>query len=372
MAWPTNYDGFSESTPVFGNIAQSSLMRLHNAALNALQTELGLDPSGPFPNVRARLDDIDTGVRTTTARIESASGRDIEDLRGDDVGYAAIGGSLTPGTRVDLRAGTAAAPIAGSANRGPLVKISKTEDLRVADYVSGAANEQSACLVLMNKGAATSEVQTNAAYFVAQNASTQSASNDDAMGLGSTGRIIGSGTGRGIGGYFVGRRDTATGTTNGIEVRSWNQTGTDGTYSPTSASDTMGIWLSSGGTAKNGVAIQVGLVPGNPAWDVGIGFSKIGGASSVATAAISDDSDAVTSLRINGSHTTGIDLSGGTFSGVALKMGDELVEGTERAADPTAPAANGWRLYAKDNGAGKTQLGVLFSSGAFVPFATQP
>lgn len=39
---------------------------------------------------------------------------------------------------------------------------------------------------------------------------------------------------------------------------------------------------------------------------------------------------------------------------------------------PAAPAANGARLYAKDNGAGKTQLCAIFSSGAEQCFATQP
>lgn len=47
------------------------------------------------------------------------------------------------------------------------------------------------------------------------------------------------------------------------------------------------------------------------------------------------------------------------------------IEGVEMTA-PAAPAANAFRLYAKDNGAGKTQLCVLFSSGAEQCFATQP
>jgi hypothetical protein len=41
-------------------------------------------------------------------------------------------------------------------------------------------------------------------------------------------------------------------------------------------------------------------------------------------------------------------------------------------ADPTAPDANRATLYAKDNGAGKTQLVVLFNSGAVQVLATQP
>lgn len=46
----------------------------------------------------------------------------------------------------------------------------------------------------------------------------------------------------------------------------------------------------------------------------------------------------------------------------------EFVEQTA----PAAPAADGVRLYAVDNGAGKTQLMALFSSGAAQQVAIQP
>jgi hypothetical protein len=41
-------------------------------------------------------------------------------------------------------------------------------------------------------------------------------------------------------------------------------------------------------------------------------------------------------------------------------------------ADPAAPAANGARLYARDNGSGKTQLTVVFATGAVQVLATEP
>ena len=41
-------------------------------------------------------------------------------------------------------------------------------------------------------------------------------------------------------------------------------------------------------------------------------------------------------------------------------------------SDADAPAANGLRLYARDNGAGKTQLVVRFNSGAVQVIATEP
>lgn len=48
-----------------------------------------------------------------------------------------------------------------------------------------------------------------------------------------------------------------------------------------------------------------------------------------------------------------------------------FLAGVEQTA-PAAPAANGYRIYAQDNGAGKTQVCALFSSGVAQCFATQP
>lgn len=59
-----------------------------------------------------------------------------------------------------------------------------------------------------------------------------------------------------------------------------------------------------------------------------------------------------------------------------LLLGDSnalcIVQGSELAGDPSAPATNGWKLYAKDNGGGKTQLMVIFASGAAQQVAIQP
>jgi len=49
-----------------------------------------------------------------------------------------------------------------------------------------------------------------------------------------------------------------------------------------------------------------------------------------------------------------------------------FIEGTEQGSSPAAPAANGWRLYAKDNGSGKSVLYVRFASGAEQQLAIEP
>lgn len=48
-----------------------------------------------------------------------------------------------------------------------------------------------------------------------------------------------------------------------------------------------------------------------------------------------------------------------------------FLSGVEQTA-PAAPAANGYRVFSQDNGAGKTQLMVIFSSGAAQQIAIQP
>jgi len=44
----------------------------------------------------------------------------------------------------------------------------------------------------------------------------------------------------------------------------------------------------------------------------------------------------------------------------------------QETSDPAAPGSNEVRLYAKDNGAGKTQLVARFATGAVQTIATEP
>lgn len=46
--------------------------------------------------------------------------------------------------------------------------------------------------------------------------------------------------------------------------------------------------------------------------------------------------------------------------------------GVEQSSSPAAPPTNGWRIYAKDNGSGKTVLYVRFATGAEQQIAIEP
>ena len=67
----------------------------------------------------------------------------------------------------------------------------------------------------------------------------------------------------------------------------------------------------------------------------------------------------------------------GASNGGAVAVEDVLALLTnfmewDEMTDPSAPAANKARLYCKDNGSGKTQLCVLFPTGATQVLATEP
>jgi hypothetical protein len=75
-------------------------------------------------------------------------------------------------------------------------------------------------------------------------------------------------------------------------------------------------------------------------------------------------------LSVNGTSILSITGTAVNY-GVTLALGTNYVELSEMTA-PAAPAANKARLYCVDNGAGKTQLAVIFPSGAAQILATEP
>jgi hypothetical protein len=83
----------------------------------------------------------------------------------------------------------------------------------------------------------------------------------------------------------------------------------------------------------------------------------------------------VTGSNLYVGHTNGVKLTSSGGAGLALSTsnGDgAFLAGTKVAGDFAPPAAGGWKLYAKDDGTGKTQLCVEFSSGPPQCFARQP
>lgn len=88
------------------------------------------------------------------------------------------------------------------------------------------------------------------------------------------------------------------------------------------------------------------------------------------------DAAATSFDRINfGGTTSAFGAIGRDGAGVKIVAADgttgTFLSGVEQTA-PSAPAANGYRIFAQDNGAGKTQLMVIFGSGAAQQIAIEP
>jgi hypothetical protein len=72
-----------------------------------------------------------------------------------------------------------------------------------------------------------------------------------------------------------------------------------------------------------------------------------------------------------GFNPLALDTINATFS-VNLICSTAFQEFSERGTAPTAPATNSVRIYAEDNGSGKTRLMARFATGAAVQIAIEP
>lgn len=132
--------------------------------------------------------------------------------------------------------------------------------------------------------------------------------------------------------------------------------------------------------ASNGSAVVIGWdAHSSASYDCIVGFSADGtgaGQSKTAlgTAAQAAGTGAVAlGAAANCAHADGVALGFQVETTAANQVciEDRHIEFNEMT-EPAAPAANGARLYVKDNGAGKSQLCVRFATGAVQVIATEP
>jgi hypothetical protein len=220
----------------------------------------------------------------------------------------------------ELSEGQAKVPVAKA---GPLFKISRTESMSSAACGDNSVdNECNAALAVYAVGTAASGMQSNAVYGGAK---TQSA-HDGVAGV-FIGDASGAATGIGTGTYIEGRRDAAGARLVGAEIRANNQSGVAGSYYPGGFSPTGALWLTASG-ANSGVGASLGSVKGVK-FDTGFAATV----GSVATTTISDDSSSTQSIRINGTHTYGVDASGMKVNeGGAPFLGPLLTPASSKAA----------------------------------------
>lgn len=192
--------------------------------------------------------------------------------------------------------GTSIAPITTA---GPMLKLSRTDNISATQCGNNHVdNECNATLAVYTNATSSSDMQSAAIFAGASGSNTR-----DEVGIYSVGIVTGAGTGIGTGGFFQGRRNTATGKAKGIEINVQNETATGDSYTTAGFSPTTALWISVLSTQNSNSAC--GLCFGNfgagqGKLDVGIGITT----GTVATTSFRDDSSSATAIQINGTHAT--------------------------------------------------------------------
>lgn len=188
---------------------------------------------------------------------------------------------------------------------GPFVKISRSGG-PVNTACVGNNNVDSECdaaLAVYAQQPASATVQTTAIYGAAMSSGTTEPG-ADAIGVTGSGRSVNANTGIGTGAYLEGRRDNATGSALGAEIRTEN----DGTsiacgYNITGIGPCDGIWVTSTGQGTDNdlsTAVHVAAVTnGIYRWHAGFTINQGG----VTTYGVDDESSATNSYYTNGTHT---------------------------------------------------------------------
>ena len=137
-------------------------------------------------------------------------------------------------------------------------------------------------------------------------------------------------------------------------------------------------WVATGAIATGGVRIDAtGSDSGVNAFLV----TKGSGVWNFCTAASSSNRQLQVAHTANSNRYVTVTGSNGGSPTIGASAGDlafstnigvtGYIAGSEQTA-PAAPSANGYRIFAQDNGAGKTQLMVIFASGAAQQLAIEP
>lgn len=241
---------------------------------------------------------------------------------------------------LSARVGTAGSP---DTTPGAVVRIERKSQVDDS-LLTGDGAEELAALSVTHKGTASSPHQPVAVLGQAEASGTQNGAGGrmpDATAGYFRGVVSGSGTGGGIGIFAGGNTTSAYGKATGAEIYVYNGTGTDHSVNPSGAPTTCGIWMNANG-GRVAVAFNIGHGFGE---QFETGFHA--NAGSILNATFRDDSDAVDSIRILGSHTyayrdyststasirldgsytVGIDLSGGTFGSGAIFLGNGSTKG---------------------------------------------
>lgn len=241
----------------------------------------------------------------------------------------ALGNGVSVGRVVHITEGTAAAPVTAGA---PTFKVVRTVAVTQAtiDALGGTAGNDGGdvmgAIVGNAEGTAACEVQPVGVYAKARTVSTVGNPGNDAAGIYAQANVSGDGTGRAIGGVLYAYRNSVevTAAATGVEILCGNSSGVDEPYTPTTAPLMMGVWVNAYGPKYSSAGIVLGNAYGQQ-FDVGIaahGLVSGGFTGGIRTNVLRDDSNCVTTFKVNGTKTGYVlDFSGATLSGGTAILG---------------------------------------------------
>jgi hypothetical protein len=245
----------------------------------------------------------------------------LTDLVGDRTVATGFSTANFPAVRWETTSGTGGAPLTST---GSTIRVSRTE--QVAGNTCGTNAIDDSChagISVVSLGTAATRMQTVGIYTEATGSgvlgSPGTLSNTvDVVGLTAFGNHTGDG--QAAGAFIVGHYGgSGTGNSLGIEVHAENfSSGKSCSYNTGGVSNCTGVMAvaNTTGGQTNGAGYIVVNGGGN-GWNVGHACT----AGSTTDSCFRDDSSAATAFSVLGTHTTGVNFNGGTYSNAALFLG---------------------------------------------------
>jgi hypothetical protein len=398
--FPGSLDAFSIShADEVGELVHAATINELADAVNRIEAELGPLPKGGYASVRARLD-----AASVNALLSGASANDVPvTVRGytgqtaDLAEFQDAGGGVL--ARFDKRASlNLDAILDGSlyaADNTALYRLSLglsgingVNSGRGDSIVSDAANAGGASFffpVYTNSTLATRGSWANYAGYL-----TVSDANDGGTPKYREGNVLYANLTTSSPGALSAPIEVANSITAGKPARASgvvvivsdantvaSYAATVGAGSPWADTGSRGIWLSAQGAQPTGVGVY--LDGSGAGFARGIYAYGVSGMNLLAGRVGGQTNDRFTldntGLASYGPGTGAYDLTLGRQAAGVLALttaGSGLQYTKNGAADIAAGGAGSARVYARDNGAGKTQLVVRFDTGAVQVLATQP
>jgi len=138
------------------------------------------------------------------------------------------------------------------------------------------------------------------------------------------------------GGFFDAIAGTAGTHGFGLEIDSTNSTGSNAPYTVLSPYPSLvGIHIQAAGANLSTAGIWIGNVSSSPSYDVGVALTN-----DINTSGFEDDSSSVQSLYVTGTHTYGVNLANGTFTGASVAAPGFQVSSSGSIESSVAPTTS--------------------------------